>query len=78
MSWWLMCGGVILRPKVFGDYFQGRKTWMRGWGDVEHHSRSLYTYQKNKIMGFGLYKTQRQEPQNMNFSLTDVVRKVFC
>ena len=33
--------------------------------DVVYHSRSLYTYQNNKIMGFGLYKTQRWVPQNM-------------
>ena len=30
-----------------------------------HHLRPLYTYQNNKIMGFGLYKTQRRVPQNM-------------
>ena len=34
-------------------------------GDIVHHLQFLYTYQKNKIMGFGLYKTQRQVPQNM-------------
>ena len=33
--------------------------------DIVHHLWSLYTYQKNKIMGFGLYKTQRWVPQNM-------------
>ena len=36
--------------------------WVR---DVVHHLRSLYTYQKNKIMGFGLYKTQIWVPQKM-------------
>ena len=31
---------------------------MNEWvGVIVHHLRSLYAYQKNKIMGFGLYKT---------------------
>ena len=57
MWWWRVRGGYNNLTKGVQGLLPWEKRWNERVKDVVHHLRALYTYQNNKIMGFGLYKT---------------------